>query len=107
MANITGTLTVEHAGKTIALRLTFGAMDSLQEEFGPDVAGLLSGSETPNFKAMLRMIELAIAKGTPSLEGEAKAIADDIASIKLVHALVAAAFPEAQDVGNGKKPKAA
>ena len=108
MADVTGAVTVQHAGKTYALRLTFGAMAELQDEFGQDIAGLLTGTTTPNFKAMGRMVELALKKGTPAAADQAGMIADEIATVSLVQSLISAAFPEGgQSSGNAKRPKAA
>jgi hypothetical protein len=87
-------------------------MAQLQSEFGRDIAGILTGKagEIPDFGAILRIVEVALAKGNPSLSAEqVKELADDMATPDLVEAIVKAAFPDAEgDAGNGQragKPK--
>jgi hypothetical protein len=64
----------------------------------------------PSFAAILRIVELALAKGNPSLPTEqVKTLAEDMATPDLVGAILKAAFPDAEgDAGNGQragKPK--
>jgi hypothetical protein len=105
MADVTGTIHIEHGGKQYALRLSMGGIAKLQAEFGRDIAGLLSGAanEVPDFAAILRVVEVALEKAQPSLSQEKiKDLADDIASTDLVGKIIAAAFPDVEaDAGNG------
>jgi hypothetical protein len=107
MADVTGTHWHEHAGTRYAFRLTMRGMAQLQAEFGRDIAGILSAKsdEIPDFAAILRIVEVALAKGNPSLDAEkVKALAEDLATPDLVGAIVQAAFPDAGDsAGNGRR----
>jgi hypothetical protein len=111
MADITGALSVEHNGARYSLRLTMRGIAKLQEEFGRDIAGLLSGdvATVPDFGAILRVVEIALAKGNPSMaDDKIKDLADDIATVDLVGRIVQAAFPDAEErSGNVKRARKA
>ena len=111
---MTGAVQVKHGGVSYQLRLTMRGIAELQAEFGRDIAGLLSGrdGDIPDFNAVLRLIEVALLKGTPSIDATTTSIvAEDIATIELVGKVVQAAFPEAGSAeGNVRRagsPKAA
>lgn len=110
MADVTGTHYHEHAGTRYAFRLTMRGLATLQAEFGRDIAGILSGGNgIPDFAAILRIVEVALERGTPSLSpDQVKELAEDMANGDLVGAIVKAAFPDAQEDqgGNGKAGKA-
>lgn len=107
MAEATGTHYHEHAGTRYAFRLTMRGMAELQQEFGRDIAGILTNTVggIPDFAALLRIVEVALAKGTPSLSAEqVKAVAEDVATPDLLGAIVKAAFPDQEgDAGNGQR----
>lgn len=112
MADVTGTHHIDHAGARYAFRLTMRGIAELQGEFGRDIAGILTAKpgDIPDFKAVLRIVEIALAKGSPSLPAEqVPAIAEDLASADLVAAILQAAFPAVEgDAGNVQragKPK--
>ena len=110
MADVTGTVHVDHGGKRFALRLTMRALAELQAEFGQDLGGISSQGEAafPNMAPLLRMIELALIKGQPEMSPEtARDLADDMLTrdIGLVQKVLAAAFPSVP--GAARPPKAA
>lgn len=122
MADVTGTVRVTHEGAEYTLRLTMGGLATLQAEFGRDLGGLLNQKkveaieeggedEIPDFKTLLRIVEVALAKGMPALEpARVTDIADNLltADQGILGRLLESAFPDAAaSSGNVKRPKAA
>jgi hypothetical protein len=109
MQEATGTHYIEHGGARYALRLSMRGIAQLQSEFGRDIAGILSGeTSVPDFKALLRVVEISLAKGQPGMTPDQIAtLADEIATTDLVGLIVQAAFPEAgaEDVGNAQRAR--
>ena len=102
MADITGTLCVQHGGRTYALRLTMRSIATLQGEFGNDLGGLLTGKGTvPDVSLCLRVVELALCGGTPGTvdtigDIPVPALADELltADFGIFERLMGAAFPD-------------
>jgi len=116
MADITGTLRATLGGAEYTLRLTMRGIAMLQSEFGPDLGGLLSGKfqdgAIPDFNIVLRVVEVALAKGMPDLTADRlREIADDLVTSDqtIVARIMQAAFPDAaKDApGNAARPSRA
>ena len=116
MADITGTIHVKDGGIQYPARLTMRAFATLQAEFGKDWLTQLQAVKNAgdiDYALAVRGIELAIAAANPSLSAEqVSALTDRVGTLTLFAALVAAAFPEAQESaastsGNGKRPSRA
>lgn len=101
MADVTGTLTVQHGGKSYALRLTIRSFAALQAEFGNDLGGVLTGKTAiPDFNICLRTVELALRAGNPGAGDSLGDIpigtlADDLltADFTVFERVMAGAFP--------------
>lgn len=114
MADVTGTLRHDYEGKTYSLRLTCLGLAKLQDIYGSDLGGLLSGrfdgegaTEIPPFRLMVDVVATALEKGEKMGADEALDLADEMvtADKPLMGRVLATAFPEAQP-GNAPAPKA-
>ena len=121
MADVTGTVRHEHDGKSYALRLTNLGLADLQDAWGADIGGLLSGKfDIPedadeSFRAAvppMRLIVDVVARGLEKGEGMDRAAALDLADEMttqdntLMGRVFATAFPKAA-LGNAPAPKKA
>lgn len=107
MTNPMGELTVTVGGKEYNLRLTMRSIAVLQQEYGQELApvlGLAPGA-LPDFGVCLRVVDLALRKHHPDLEGD---VADDILTqdMTIFGRLIQAAFPQPEPARPGK-PRAA
>lgn len=107
MADVTGALHHEFAGKTYVLRLTLGGIAALQGRYGNDLGGLLTvGIQgVPPFGLMIDIVTEALRKGERMPESEARDLADDIltADQSVAMMVLTAAFPD--QPGNEPAPK--
>ncbi|NPD15744.1 hypothetical protein HOY34_11075 [Xinfangfangia sp. D13-10-4-6] len=106
MADVTGALHHAFGGKTYTLRLTLGGIAKLQDKYGNDVGGLLTGGieGIPPMGLLVSVVAEALVKGEKMPQAEAYELADDIvtADQSIVGQIIVAAFPDAE--GNGKAP---
>lgn len=104
MANITGEITTTVAGKEYVLRLTMRGLATLQDEYGQDLAPILSvkPGQMPHFGICLRLVELALKKRHPDATPD---LADDILTEdpEIVGRIIQAAFPDADSKAAGKQ----
>jgi hypothetical protein len=104
MADITGSLTVEHGGRSYSLRLTMRGLASLQAEFGNSLGGMLDGEANaiPNFALLLRIVEVALGNVDDKEQVADALLSDDVT---IVERIMAASFPALVDgaSGNGKR----
>lgn len=121
MADITGTLRHEHDGKSYALRLTNLGLADLQDAWGNDIGGLLSGkfdipedapddfrAAIPPMRLMVDIVARGLEKGEGMARDEALALADEMTTRdkSLMGRVLATAFPKAEP-GNVPAPKKA
>lgn len=103
MADVTGALHHDFAGKTYRLRLTWGVLADLQGKHGDDFLSRLEvvAGKLPPFALMIDIVAGALVKGERMDEADARDLADDMltADPELVSRLLLAAFPDAG--GNG------
>jgi hypothetical protein len=115
MADVTGTVRATLGQNEYTLRLTMRGLATLQGEFGADLGGLLSGKVAegaiPDFNIMLRVVEIALAKGMPDMTADrVRDVADDLVTDDqtILERIMQAAFPDvAAAAGNVKRPKRA
>lgn len=103
MADITGTLHHSFDGKDYRLRLTWGVLADLQDEYGDDFLSRLEPAEgkAPPLRLMIGIVAKALVKGERMAPAEAEDLADDMLTSDpdIVPRLMQGAFPAA--VGNG------
>lgn len=109
MADPTGTLHVEHDGKTYALRLTMAGIGRAQEAQPDAMNALISGHDAvPSINLCLLLVSLALQKGEKINADEAEELADEIftADQTVVPRLMAAMAPDVAGGSAPGKPKA-
>lgn len=106
MADVTGALHHEFAGKTYTLRLTMAGIAALQDKHGNDLGGLLTGGTQgiPPFALLIDIVIEALVKGEKMQRDEAEELADDLltADQTLAVRILNASFPDVS--GNAKAP---
>ena len=120
MADVTGALHIDHAGKSYSLFLSFRSIAKLQSKHGKSIGGLLNGEaekEGIDANVALDVVAAALVKGEKMDASAAEDLADDIlhGRIMLVGELLRAAFGsdeadaggKGQSQGNAKRPKRA
>lgn len=117
MADVTGALHHEFAGRTYCLRITMLGLAALQDQYGDDIGGLLSGKFDPSedgkpapippFRIMVDLVKVALIKGEKMTDDEALELADDMATDQRDLGVLAlrAAFPPPAAAGNGPARK--
>lgn len=116
MADVTGALRHEFGGRTYCLRITMLGLADLQDKYGEDIGGFLSGKfDTPEdgspavippFRIMVDMVKVALMKGENMTESEALDLADDMTTANRDLGMLAmqAAFPP-EKAGNAPARK--
>ncbi|MFN3275447.1 MAG: hypothetical protein ACK41U_12305 [Paracoccus sp. (in: a-proteobacteria)] len=71
MAQITGIVTVRHAGKDYSLMLGMSGLAKLQQDYGKDLAPLVAMFEEkvmPDFAVLLRVTQIALERFHPDAD---------------------------------------
>lgn len=113
MADVTGALHHEFAGRSYCLRLTLGGIANLQGRYGNDIDGMLSGKydakegqrpPVPPFGILIDILTEALKRGEGMEAKEAAILADDMltADQNLIQRVLAATFPDRGREGNGQ-----